>query len=181
MKTLYLLVPLAPLAGAILAGFFGKILGRTGAHVVTIAGVVNINNNGSLFVSGRIPRQAKVVGIDEISGKPLAWEVGVGRGKALFLGFNWSHGSREQGQMLRNLLSRLGLVPRVECDNQNLWVVLRTSGTRSMLFAMNLLTSNARARIRCRPGWSKGMIDAGEHDVPAMSVKCIPLTTGCRK
>jgi len=39
MKTLYLLVPLAPLAGAILAGFFGKILGRTGSHVVTILGV----------------------------------------------------------------------------------------------------------------------------------------------
>ncbi|MDP2134767.1 MAG: NADH-quinone oxidoreductase subunit L [Sulfuritalea sp.] len=39
MKTLYLLVPLAPLAGAILAGFFGKFLGRTGSHVVTILGV----------------------------------------------------------------------------------------------------------------------------------------------
>ena len=35
MKTLYLLVPLAPLAGAILAGFFGSILGRAGAHTVT--------------------------------------------------------------------------------------------------------------------------------------------------
>jgi NADH-quinone oxidoreductase subunit L len=39
MKTLYLLVPLAPLLGAILAGFFASILGRTGAHLVTIAGV----------------------------------------------------------------------------------------------------------------------------------------------
>ncbi len=39
MKTLYLLVPLAPLAGAVLAGLFGKLIGRTGAHVVTILGV----------------------------------------------------------------------------------------------------------------------------------------------
>ncbi len=39
MKTLYLLVPLAPLAGAILAGFFGKLLGRAGSHIVTILGV----------------------------------------------------------------------------------------------------------------------------------------------
>ena len=39
MKTLYLLVPLAPLAGAILAGFLGKALGRRFAHSVTIAGV----------------------------------------------------------------------------------------------------------------------------------------------
>jgi NADH-quinone oxidoreductase subunit L len=39
MKTTYLLIPLAPLAGAILAGLFGKLIGRTGAHVVTILGV----------------------------------------------------------------------------------------------------------------------------------------------
>ena len=39
MKTLYLLVPLAPLFGAILAGFFARALGRAGAHAVTILGV----------------------------------------------------------------------------------------------------------------------------------------------
>ena len=39
MQQLYLLVPLAPLAGAIVAGFFGKTIGRTGAHWVTIIGV----------------------------------------------------------------------------------------------------------------------------------------------
>ncbi len=35
-----LAVPLAPLAGAIVAGFFGKLVGRRGAHVVTILGVL---------------------------------------------------------------------------------------------------------------------------------------------
>jgi NADH-quinone oxidoreductase subunit L len=39
MKTLYLVVPLAPLAGAIVAGLFGGLIGRAGAHVVTILGV----------------------------------------------------------------------------------------------------------------------------------------------
>ncbi|NMG15674.1 NADH-quinone oxidoreductase subunit L [Aromatoleum bremense] len=39
MQKLYLLVPLAPLAGAILAGLFGKLIGRAGAHIVTILGV----------------------------------------------------------------------------------------------------------------------------------------------
>ncbi len=39
MKTLYLTVPLAPLAGAIIAGLFGRAIGRVGAHTVTIAGV----------------------------------------------------------------------------------------------------------------------------------------------
>src|SRR5438045_198527 len=36
---LYLLVPLAPLAGAIVAGLGGRGIGRSGAHWVTIAGV----------------------------------------------------------------------------------------------------------------------------------------------
>jgi NADH-quinone oxidoreductase subunit L len=39
VKPLYLLIPLAPLAGAILAGLFGRAIGRAGAHWVTIAGV----------------------------------------------------------------------------------------------------------------------------------------------
>jgi NADH-quinone oxidoreductase subunit L len=39
MQQLYLLVPLAPLAGALLAGLFGRVIGRTGAHLVTILGV----------------------------------------------------------------------------------------------------------------------------------------------
>jgi NADH-quinone oxidoreductase subunit L len=39
MQSLYLTVPLAPLAGAVIAGLFGKAIGRSGAHVVTILGV----------------------------------------------------------------------------------------------------------------------------------------------
>lgn len=39
MNPLYLIVPFAPLVGSILAGFFGKKIGRAGAHTVTIAGV----------------------------------------------------------------------------------------------------------------------------------------------
>jgi NADH-quinone oxidoreductase subunit L len=39
MKALYLLIPLAPLLGAMVAGFFGRQVGRAGAHSVTILGV----------------------------------------------------------------------------------------------------------------------------------------------
>src|SRR5881409_1455662 len=38
-QNLLLTVPLAPLAGSIIAGFFGKTVGRRGAHTVTILGV----------------------------------------------------------------------------------------------------------------------------------------------
>ena len=40
MNKLYLLIPLAPLAGAIIAGLFGRQIGRAGAHWVTILGVL---------------------------------------------------------------------------------------------------------------------------------------------
>ncbi|MGV3626225.1 MAG: NADH-quinone oxidoreductase subunit L, partial [Betaproteobacteria bacterium] len=40
MQKLYLLVPLAPLAGAIIAGLFGKAIGRRATHTVTILGMV---------------------------------------------------------------------------------------------------------------------------------------------
>lgn len=39
MKLLYSFVPLAPLLGAIVAGLFGRYVGRAGAHWVTISGV----------------------------------------------------------------------------------------------------------------------------------------------
>jgi NADH-quinone oxidoreductase subunit L len=39
MKTIYLLIPLAPLFGALVAGLFGWAIGRRASHVVTIGGV----------------------------------------------------------------------------------------------------------------------------------------------
>ena len=40
MQLIYLIVPLAPLAGAIIAGLFGRAIGRRGAHRVTIFGMI---------------------------------------------------------------------------------------------------------------------------------------------
>jgi len=49
MKILYLVVPLAPLAGAIVAGLFGKAIGRAWAHRITILGVL-ISFLTSIFI-----------------------------------------------------------------------------------------------------------------------------------
>ena len=49
MQTLYLAIVLAPLIGAIAAGFFGSRLGRVGAHRVTI-GLVAVSTLLSLYV-----------------------------------------------------------------------------------------------------------------------------------
>ena len=48
-ENLLLLIALAPLAGAVAAGFFGTAIGRTGAHRVTILGVA-ISFIGSAMV-----------------------------------------------------------------------------------------------------------------------------------
>ena len=40
MKAIYLVIPFAPLAGAIIAGLFGRAIGRAGAHWVTILSVL---------------------------------------------------------------------------------------------------------------------------------------------
>ena len=39
MQSIYLTIVLAPLLAAIIAGLFGKIIGRAGAHSITILGV----------------------------------------------------------------------------------------------------------------------------------------------
>lgn len=49
MENLYLLVPLAPLAGAIIAGLFGNIIGRTFSHCITILLVV-VSFVASVFI-----------------------------------------------------------------------------------------------------------------------------------
>ena len=49
MKTTYLLVPFAPLLGALIAGFFGRTIGRTLTHWIAILGMV-VSFVASLFV-----------------------------------------------------------------------------------------------------------------------------------
>ncbi|MFY9974945.1 MAG: NADH-quinone oxidoreductase subunit L, partial [Chromatiaceae bacterium] len=52
MENVYLTIVLAPLVGAIVAGFFGGRIGRAGAHSVTIAGVA-LSTGLSLWVLSR--------------------------------------------------------------------------------------------------------------------------------
>jgi len=40
MQLLYLTIPLAPLVGAVVAGLFGQVIGRRGAHWITIVGML---------------------------------------------------------------------------------------------------------------------------------------------
>ena len=117
-----------------------------------------------------------ILGIDEHTKGLLAWELTTeGGGKAVFLGFRWLHAMREHSLMLSSLLNRLGLERRVECPNPNLWTSLRTAGSHSALFIMNLFTSPQEAEIRCRPAGRSAAVSLGHHKLEPMSVKYIEV------
>ncbi len=143
---------------------------------VTVAGVVNILNNGEVFFTEQAPPGAEIVGRDELTGSVIAWSRKTDTGgEAVFLGFRWLEAMREHERMLKALLERLGLNQKVECSNPNVWTSLRTHGPKSALFILNLLSAPMEARIRCRPGSQKAWLDTGTHNLPPMTVKYIEV------
>jgi NADH:ubiquinone oxidoreductase subunit 2 (subunit N) len=75
MQNIYIWIVLAPLIGAIIAGFFGKQIGRSGAHWVTIIGVAiscvlsilvfkHINIDGGAIFNGTIYQWMAVDGLN---------------------------------------------------------------------------------------------------------------------
>jgi beta-galactosidase len=163
----------------VLADFLGRPIARPAGKTfvrISVVGVENVYNNGEVFLWERLPRGAVVVGTDEVSGRPVAWEIRTrGGGHAVVLGFRWVQAMREHERMLRTLLERLGLRQRVLCDNPNVWTSLRTAGSRSAIFLMNLLSAPQEATVSCRPGWSRAAVDTGRHRLGPMSVKVIEL------
>ena len=164
---------------SILADYLGQptlASARNAAVRVSAAGVANVHNNGEVFLTEKLPPQARIVGEDDFSGKPIAWRIDTpGGGRLIFLGFRWLHAMREHEAMLKNLLAPLGLKPKITCSNPNLWCLLRTVDRRSVLFVMNLLSAPMEARVACQPAWSKQAIDTGTHSLEPMSVKMVEL------
>ncbi len=73
MQATYLAIPLAPLLGAIVAGLFGKKIGRAGAHWATILGVA-VSLVLSLFVFWRLV----FAGGEPFNGSVYTWMVSDG-------------------------------------------------------------------------------------------------------
>ena len=73
METLYLAIPLAPLFGALVAGLFGRQIGRTGAHTVTILGVAV-----SFVLSLVVLKQFAIDGADPWNASVYTWMVSDG-------------------------------------------------------------------------------------------------------
>jgi NADH-quinone oxidoreductase subunit L len=72
MQNVYLAIPLACLAGALLAGLFGRFIGRAGAHTVTILGV------GIAFVLSLVVFKDTVMDGHRFNGALYTWAVSGG-------------------------------------------------------------------------------------------------------
>ncbi len=70
MESIYLTIVLAPLLGAIIAGVFGKFIGRAGAHWVTILGVAT-----SFLLSVYVFKYMVIDGNEPFNGSVYTWLV----------------------------------------------------------------------------------------------------------
>ncbi|MEN8802363.1 MAG: proton-conducting transporter membrane subunit, partial [Thiogranum sp.] len=70
MENVYLAIVLAPLLGAIVAGLFGKLIGRAGAHWVTILGVAT-----SFVLSLVVFNHIVIDGAETFNGPVYTWMV----------------------------------------------------------------------------------------------------------
>jgi len=73
MQNVYLAIPLAPLIAAIVAGLFGRVIGRAGAHTVTILGVAT-----SFALSAWVLKGMLVDGVATYNAPVYTWLVADG-------------------------------------------------------------------------------------------------------
>jgi hypothetical protein len=148
---------------------------------VSIAGVSNIHNNGAIYGLERLPASARRIGIDEISGKPLAaaWTIPSG-GRVLAVGFRWSHANHEHTRMLAQLAGDIGVRPCVSSSDPNVWATMRSAGARTLVFVMNLWSAPMSAHITCRPAGRRDSVDLGWVKLPPMHVRAIEVNQGRR-
>lgn len=150
---------------------------------LTIAGVTNILNNGDVFfpavlpVAGKdgawaLPAGAETLGVDEFSGRPVAWRKHTpGGGTAIVLGVRWMHAMRDHERMLVNLLADLGLQQRLHVSNPNVWATRWSGEGHHALFLLNLLTSPQQVEVRCQIDGRERV--AGPYRLPGITVKIV--------
>jgi hypothetical protein len=161
----------------ILRDFLGGIEQRSctrGAPLATIGDVDGVFINGGMFEFTHRPTDAQVIA--QTQQEPTAIGIRLrtaGGGSAAVLGCHWRQSRREHERALNQVLLQSGGNPLIECDNPNVWTMLRTDGTRMMLFLMNLWTHPMKATVRFGDPIEKGRWHEPDgFDLPANSVWC---------
>lgn len=133
----------------------------------------NIFVKGRVYLAERLGQGASVLGVDERSGQAFAWakDIGACGGQAVFLGLRWLHSRNEHRQMMRHVLGELGVAPRLDSSNPNVWLMVRSAPGRSALFALNLHSSPQQVSVRWRVGSTS--LDTGLLQLGPMSVAAV--------
>ncbi len=123
----------------------------------------------------RIPVGVEWVGVDENSGRTIAWKAPLqGGGEVILLSFKWTHAMFEHEGMLKILLKALGQRPIVQCSNANIWVTVWSNGEKTVAFLLNLFTAPFEAEVRINlPGGKT--INTGVHQLGPVSVKVVDV------
>jgi len=137
--------------------------------------VRNVLKN-EVFFTDTPPQEATIVGYDELTARPLAWELTTtGGGRVIVLGLAWDYRKHEQVRALLALLERLDLKQAVISSNPNIWTSLRFDGDHAVLFLANLFTSPMSTNITYRTAYG-GLVDLGLSRIPAMTVEAVDVT-----
>jgi beta-galactosidase len=132
------------------------------------------NVMGSLYFPRALPEGAQIIGVDEFSQQPFAWQQTLpGGGVVMVVGLQWSQAMREHERMLSSLLSDLGARRVVLCDNPNLWATLVADGDQRVLFVLNLFTAPLTGRFQVMDG--DKVLYVAQHTVEPITVKVFSI------
>ncbi len=134
--------------------------------------LINISNNGGLYMAEGLPETARILGHDENSEKPFLWEMSPAEGgRFIMLGMSWFHSMNEHTVMMNKVMDVCGVDPLIKKSNPNVWASLVSHKDRSMLFVMNLYSAPMETAITIRPSWSESEAELGTFKLAPMSVE----------
>ena len=140
----------------------------------TVGGIVNVRGDVTALWKN-LPPGAESVGVEEHSGRPIAWSLKTaGGGEAVLLSFKWVHSMHEHERMLKTLLMRLGCRPVIQGSNPNVWTALWTAGEKRLLFLLNLFSGRQETSVSITTTDGR-TIPAGTHALDPVTVKVIEL------
>ena len=144
--------------------------------VVNVGDAHHVYMNGSLFNCSHRPSGAKNIAVEEQSGREIGWTLTKSRGGSVtWLGVSWKHSMNEHRDMFVSLMNCMAVEsPTIECDNPNIWAVIRTNGEKRMLFIMNLYSSEMSCTIRVGQAKHKDAVVL-QYELMPMEVKVVEM------
>ncbi len=134
----------------------------------SIAGVRNVN--GTAYTCPP-PPVAEILGVDEWSGKPIAWQWKYDSGGSLiYLGLNWLHAMREHERMLLAVLDRLGLRQLVYCSNPNIWAPIWVHEDKALCYLINLFTAPMTTSVSFQTSPNSPLTGIPEVTIPPITI-----------